>query len=359
MPVSDLNRGSLRIISFCLVFVSIVLFVFILKTLESFLILFVIAIFLTLMLDPAVNYLQKQKLPRWLSILILLIVVFILIYLFGLLIISSFSQLPQKFGMYSEKFQGLFSSFQGFAEDITKRFGEKFGVQTEDFNLTGELTGFIDSTFIGQSIISITTFISNVIFIMIFWLFMIGGKPKFEKKIRNIYSEKKGLFVERMNATVNKIQSFMFYKTVLALGNAIIMTLLYLIFGVEFAIIWGFLMFVMDFVPNVGPLIAMTPPFLIAILQYGISFNSITLIAIGAAIQIWKGNYFEPKLFGTQMNLSPVFIIFSVFFWSYVWGITGAFLAVPIAYVIKIIFEYIEPLKPYSILLGNSTRAGK
>jgi AI-2 transport protein TqsA len=306
------------------------------------------------MLDPAVNFLQRQKMPRWLAILILMILVFVIIYLFGLLIISSFSQLPQKLPAYMDSLQGIGAQLQSSVEGFTQKLGEKLGVQTEEFSFTKDIGGFLDSAFISQSLASITNFFSSIIFIMIFWLFMIGGKPRFEEKIKSIFAHKKGKFEQGMDSTVNKIQTFMFYKTVIALSNGIIMTLLYVVFGVEFAIIWGFLMFIMDFVPNVGGIIALTPPLLLALIQYGIGFNSIGLIVVAVLFQVWKGNYFEPKLMGTQMNLSPVFIIFSVFFWGYVWGITGAFLAVPIAFVIKIVTEYVEPLKPYSILLGNT-----
>jgi predicted PurR-regulated permease PerM len=70
-------------------------------------------------------------------------------------------------------------------------------------------------------------------------------------------------------------------------------------------------------------------------------------------IQLFFGNYLDPEMMGNRFNLSPIIIIFSLFFWGYVWGIVGTFLAVPITATIKIVIQNIEPLKPVAVLMSK------
>ncbi len=118
---------------------------------------------------------------------------------------------------------------------------------------------------------------------------------------------------------------------------------------------WGFLTFVLNFIPNIGSMIATVCPIIIGLLQYGFGFTVISMAVILLIIQNVIGNIAEPHFLGTRMDLSPVFVLFSLIFWGWIWGIVGMFLAVPISASIKILFSNIEPLKPIAILLGSKT----
>ena len=126
-----------------------------------------------------------------------------------------------------------------------------------------------------------------------------------------------------------------------------------MIYGIDFALVWGLLTFILNYIPNIGSLIATIAPILVAFLEFGLGFNTISLAILLLLTQNIFGNFLEPHYLGRQMDLSPVFVLFSLIFWGWIWGIVGMFLAVPIAACIKILFSNIEPLKPFAIIIGS------
>ena len=116
---------------------------------------------------------------------------------------------------------------------------------------------------------------------------------------------------------------------------------------------FAILTFCLNFIPNIGSIIAVILPIPIILLQFGISFPFIAAIILLVAIQIAIGNILEPKLMGDSMGLHPVTILFFLAFWGYLWGITGMFLSVPITATLKIIFDKFEMTKPVAQLFAG------
>ncbi len=127
--------------------------------------------------------------------------------------------------------------------------------------------------------------------------------------------------------------------------------------GVDFAVTWGAMAFILNFIPTVGSIVATVPPVLVSIVQfYPQPFYPVLTLLVLLAIQFTIGNVVAPKILGDQLNLSPVVVLLSLVFWGWLWGVVGALLSVPIASAIKIVCENIEPLRPISILMGSSKR---
>jgi predicted PurR-regulated permease PerM len=126
-------------------------------------------------------------------------------------------------------------------------------------------------------------------------------------------------------------------------------------YGIDFAIVWGLLTFILYYIPNIGSLIATLAPIIVSLLEYGFGFTTISLAVLLVVSHNVIGNLIEPHYLGKQMDLSPVFVLFSLIFWGWIWGIVGMFLAVPIAASMKILFSNIEPLKPIAILMGTKS----
>jgi predicted PurR-regulated permease PerM len=137
----------------------------------------------------------------------------------------------------------------------------------------------------------------------------------------------------------------------------IITTLIFLAYGIDFAILWGILTFILNYIPNIGSLIATLGPVIIGLLQYGFGFTVISLAVILLIVHNIIGSVIEPHYLGRRMDLSPVFVLFSLIFWGWIWGIVGMFLAVPIAASMKILFSNIQPLKPLAVLMGSKAES--
>jgi predicted PurR-regulated permease PerM len=126
-----------------------------------------------------------------------------------------------------------------------------------------------------------------------------------------------------------------------------------MIYGIDFAVIWGLLAFILNYIPNIGSLLATLFPILIALLEYGVGFTSISLSVLLLVAQNVYGNVIEPKFMGEKMDLSPVFILISLIFWGWIWGIVGMFLAVPIGSLLKILCSNIDALKPIAVIISS------
>jgi AI-2 transport protein TqsA len=202
---------------------------------------------------------------------------------------------------------------------------------------------------------SVSGMLGDIFIAIIFWIFMIMGKDSFEERLKNAFNERRN-FVEKNINTINEsLQSYIIIKTILSLTTGVIVTIILWIYGVDFAVVWGLLTFVLNYIPNIGSLIATACPIIVALFEYGLGFTTISMSVLLLLNQNIIGNIIEPHYLGRHMDLSPVFVLFSLIFWGWIWGVVGMFLAVPIAAAMKILFSNIEPLKPIAILMGRKT----
>ena len=344
-----------KVIAYLLGFMAFVLFVYILKALSDILIPVTIAIFLTFLFHPLVIYLTKFKIPKWLSLIIIVIIVSGLYYLMGIILAASFSSLPDKLQMYSENLSAFLQSVLKPFNITIQEFSEYLNLKVKGFDFGSLFQKLFEAGVIQNMFNSVSGMLGDVFIAMIFWIFMVMGKDRFEEKLKNAFSDRKE-FVEKNINTINEsLQSYIIIKTVLSFSTGLIVTIILWIYGVDFAVVWGLLTFVLNFIPNIGSLIATLCPILVALFEYGFGFTTISMTILLLLNQNIIGNIIEPHYLGRHMDLSPVFVLFSLIFWGWIWGIVGMFLAVPIAATMKILFSNIEPLKPLAILMGKKT----
>jgi predicted PurR-regulated permease PerM len=130
-----------------------------------------------------------------------------------------------------------------------------------------------------------------------------------------------------------------------------------LILGVDFALLWGFLTFLLNFIPNIGSIVSVIFPLLISFLQFDSVATPLLVLILLGATQFAMGNVVEPKLMEFSLNLSPLLVLVSLFFWGWIWGVWGMILAVPMMSTVKIIFENIETLQPIAVLMSSKVPA--
>ena len=127
-----------------------------------------------------------------------------------------------------------------------------------------------------------------------------------------------------------------------------------LIIGVDAPAFWAFLIFVLNFIPTIGSLIATIFPTIFALLQFGDFTQGILVLAIVGSIQMVIGNLVEPKLMGDSLNISPLVVLLTLAIWGVMWGITGMLLSVPITVIMIIIMSEFQTTRPLAILLSQT-----
>jgi AI-2 transport protein TqsA len=158
---------------------------------------------------------------------------------------------------------------------------------------------------------------------------------------------------ENIFKNVNKdVRKYIVIKSGASLATAALSYLVLFVAGVDFAALWGMLIFLLNFIPTVGSIVAVIPPTLLALVQFeGLSTFIIVLSSL-IAIQVLIGNILEPRFAGRSLNLSPLVILLSLVFWGKILGIVGMFLCVPITVILNIILANFESTKSIAILLS-------
>ncbi|MCH8518935.1 AI-2E family transporter [Candidatus Gracilibacteria bacterium] len=189
--------------------------------------------------------------------------------------------------------------------------------------------------------------------ILLFFLML--EQKTFAKKFYTILKgQEKKTFLSIYRRIYEDINIFFLSKFALALFNAVVSIIIMLLFGLEYAFIFGLFVFLFDFVPAVGGVVALGLPFLYSFVQFDTLGLSFLLLACLIVPQVVSGNVLEPKIMGNRLNLSTFVIILSLIFWSSIWGLAGAFLAVPIMAVLNIIFAQFPVTRPISVLLSKN-----
>jgi predicted PurR-regulated permease PerM len=136
-----------------------------------------------------------------------------------------------------------------------------------------------------------------------------------------------------------QVQRYVVTKLLISLSVGVIVGFILWLFKIEFFIIWAFLAVLLNFIPNVGSVIAVILPALMALVQYQSFGYALLLAAVIIVVQNIIGNIIEPKIFGDRLGLNPLVILLSLLIWGYIWGIVGMFLAVPLTAIGKIIMS--------------------
>ena len=298
---------------------------------------FFLAIFLSFILYPVLDFLNRMKIPRAFSVIFLLIITFFIIYLLGALFYSSGKAFASEFPKYGQKISSILTSLQ-----------EKFKLTTLNWE-TVDWIGQLDINKIGGFFLSslgpFFSFMSNLFLIFIFLVFILAGRGRTQIKIISSFDDNRASKIIHVIQNIDsQIQRYLAIKTIVSLITGILATIVLMIFGVDFAIVFGFFTFLLNYIPTVGSVIATVLPLIIAVFQFDTLWTAFWIFLLLGSIQMTMGNFVEPKLMGEGLGLSPLVVLFFLFFWGWLWGIPGMILAVPMAAIIKIVCSNIPAL---------------
>ncbi|MCD6193150.1 MAG: AI-2E family transporter [Candidatus Aminicenantes bacterium] len=314
---------------------------------------FFLAIFLSYILAPLLNLLKKFKVPKALSILLVLGVAFFIIYLLGTLFYTSGKSFASALPQYSQKVENFIASLE--TKLRMARLNWELVDWLNQFNL--ERVGKLVLASFGPFF----AFISNLFLIFLFLVFILAENESFGAKIARALPQERSVMVLGVIQKINyQIQKYLAIKTLVSFITGALATVVLVLFGLEFAIVFGFLTFLLNYIPNIGSFIATAFPVAMAVFQYDNLWPAFWILVILITIQMVMGNFVEPRLMGEGLGLSPLVVILALFFWGWLWGIPGMILAVPITAIIKIVCSNIPSLKFLAVLMskGGEGEAG-
>ncbi len=351
-PEQIVHRHT-KLLTIFLGFITFILFVYILMALKEILIPVTIAVFLTYLFHPLQVILRRYGIPKWITILLIFLLIAGIIYLFGLLLLYNLETISGKLQYYLNHLTGIIKALLTPLGITVKEFSKIIGFNF--INVDGEsiFKKLYEIGVIEWMFNNITGFLGDMLISLVFWVFMMAGKKQFEERLKSAFLGKKQLIADNIESIDTQLQNYLVIKTVLGLVTGLITWGILSLYDVDFALFWGILTFILNYIPNIGSTIATLAPVSIAFLDKGLGWSVISMTLLLLAIHNLIGNIAEPHYLGKQMDLSPVFVLFSLIFWGWVWGVVGMFLAVPIAAAMKILFSNIAPLRPIAVILGS------
>ncbi len=330
---------------------------FLLHMMQSFMIPFAIATLLAILFAPIQLILSKNGIPEWVGSIFIFILIFSLMTVMGLLLYGSISAVIENSDKYTQRFHEITESVFSFTK---KRFD--YDIEKEIWNNENqELLTILspDSIFntLAGSLGNFVTFFSNLMTMLLFLMFMLLGRKRLSENIYN-FLEAQQLDTDKSHSIIKsigtQIQDYLWLKTLISVGTGLAVWAVSLAMGLDFAIIWGFLAFLLNFIPSIGPMIASIPPVLLSIFQFNDQLLWALLVSsVILSIQFLSGNVIEPKLMGDRLNLNIIVVLLCLFIWGSIWGFVGMVLSVPLTASINIILYNSRRYKSISILLSS------
>jgi predicted PurR-regulated permease PerM len=195
--------------------------------------------------------------------------------------------------------------------------------------------------------------LTNTFLIGLTVIFILLEASSFQKKARAAFGNPKGVS-DQFGQFTTAINHYLGIKTLMSLGTGIIVTIWVWLLGIDFPMIWGLLAFLLNYVPNLGSIIAAIPAVLLAYIQY--DPGRMLLVAFGyVVINVVFGNFIEPRMMGRKLGLSTLVVFLSLVFWGWLWGPVGMLLSVPMTMIVKITLESYESTQWLGILMDSES----
>ena len=236
-----------------------------------------------------------------------------------------------------------------------------FGVETEPTwaTLRQELMAQINlQRLFGSLLASMGSILVTFVVVFLYATFLLVERRAFETKLANLSDDPQRVarIREVIQAINRRIGSYLALKTLLSILLGAVSWGIMVLFGLEFAAMWAVLIAFLNFVPYIGSVLGVVFPVLMAVVQFQELGTILSLLVALTAVQFVIGNFLDPYVMGNSLNLSPFAILISLAVWSELWGIPGAFLAVPITAIITIVFSECPGTRPIAVLLSQSGR---
>ena len=298
------------------------------------------------MSSSMVKFIPRLKEPNWFTKLLAISAIGLFLALSVDMIQSNIFDVKATIPKYKDNFAVLSTKISAILPQSLLNNLPNFSELLNGLNLAPILTGLTDT---------LLAMIGNISLVLIYVAFMMAEQGSFAKKVKEIFpeQEKRDSFMSILTHAQEDIQTYLWIKTLTSGLTGLVSYFILLGVGVDFAIFWAFTIFMLNFIPTIGSIIATLFPAILALIQFD-TFGPFLIVLLGVgSVQVIVGNALEPKLMGSSLNVSPLVVMLSLTLWGSIWGISGALLSVPITVILLIIFAHFESTRYIAVMLSS------
>ncbi|MBV8043872.1 AI-2E family transporter [Pluralibacter sp.] len=307
---------------------------------------FILALFIAVILNPVVQCMVRWRIPRVLAVTLLIAFIILLAVLLLASLGTSLNELGRTVPQYRTS---LIVPLQNIELAL-----HRLGIQVS----VDQLSKFIDPNaamlLVTRFLTQLSNAMSSVFLLLLTVVFMLLEVPQLPTKLQQLMSRP----VEGMAAiqrAINSVTHYLVLKTAISLVTGLVAWGMLALLDVRFAFIWGMVAFALNYIPNIGSILAAIPPIL-QVLVFGGIYDALLVMAGYLAINMLFGNILEPRIMGRGLGLSTLVVFLSLIFWGWLLGPVGMLLSVPLTIIVKIALEHSVGGKGIAVLLSDLSK---
>ncbi len=309
---------------------------------QSVLVLFLVSGFLAVIARVPIVWMERKRIPSVAAVMIVVVAMVTLLLSIGVVVGASLNSFSSSLPFYQTRLHDMLLSLKA---HLAAR-----GISINDDVLLGYVNPAAVMNFTTVLFGALSSVLSNIVLILFTVMFILLEASGFPAKLRSVLDNPQAEFPQ-FARFVHDIKHYVVIKTLINLIAGTLIAVWLTILGVDFPVLWGFLAFLLQFVPSVGSIVAAVPAVLLALIQYGGGSAVLTgagYLVIGTIL----GNIVEPRIMGRRLGLSTLVVFVSLIFWGNLLGVIGALLCVPLTMTLKLACEASEGSRWITVLLG-------
>lgn len=309
---------------------------------QSVVVLFLVSAFLAVIARVPIVWMERHHIPPVAAVLIVLAVLVTLLMSIGVVVGASLSSFSTALPVYQTRLHDMLFAFKALLASK--------GIASTDEVLLSYINPGAVMNLTAALFTALSSVLSNILLILFTVMFILLEASTFPGKIRSVLESPKAVFPQ-FTQFLRDIKRYVVIKTSMNLIAGTLIALWLSVLGVDYPVLWGFLAFLLNFIPSVGSIVAAVPAVLLSLIQYG--GGSAALTAAGyVVIGTTLGNFVEPRIMGRRLGLSTLVVFGSLIFWGNLLGVIGALLCVPLTMTLKLACEADEDTRWIAVLLG-------
>ncbi|WP_417527365.1 AI-2E family transporter [Marinomonas shanghaiensis] len=320
-----------------------------LKAASQIVIPFMLSVFIAIICAPMMSSLRQRRVPTWLAIILVVMLILVGIGSLAVLVGASLdnfsSQLPSYKTRFAEETSRLIQLINGLGLQISY----------------DQVKGYIDPSALMQMVANalrgLGSALTNLILVVMIVIFILFEAVELPKKL-SIALNDASQSLQKFESFIQSVNRYLVIKTLVSVLTGVLITLWLWLLGVDFPILWGVCAFLLNFVPNIGSIIAAVPAVLLAFVQLGSLSAGLTAAGF-LAVNLIIGNVIEPRYMGKGLGLSTLVVFLSLLLWGWVFGPVGMLLSIPLTIIMKLAFEAHPKMHWLAIMIDSDSTNSK
>lgn len=344
--MEDIGKGS-KVTRFLLTTACFVIIIAGMRFASSILVPFLLSLFIAKICTPFLFWMQGKRIPKVLAVVAIIVAIVGIGWLLLVFVSSSLNGFSEALPTYQKglaaKTADLVFWLQGHGVEIPSQLVLDYVDPQKAMNM------------VAVTLNALRSVLANFFLIMLTVLFILLEASGFPQKLRAAL-DNPDESLARISKITESVNRYLLIKTLFSLLTGILIWIWLLILGVDFPLLWGLLAFLLNFIPNIGSLLAAIPAVLLALIQLGGSSALFTCLGY-LVVNVSIGSIMEPKVMGHGLGLSTLVVFLSLIFWGWILGPVGMLLSVPLTMTVKIALESDEESRWLGIMLGSGPPA--